>query len=73
MYLRKGFFTAMVVVGRKEQEAVEAALPQATDRLRAVYQQTRACNGQRWLMLDLEDQDGLYQDVLRLIQIRTGR
>ena len=73
LYLREGFFTAMVVVGRKEQEAVEAALPQATGRLRAVYQQTRACNGQRWLMLDLEDQDGLYQDVLRLIQIRTGR
>ena len=73
IYLRESYFTAMVVVGRKEQEAVEAALPQATGRLRAVYQQTRACNGQRWLMLDLEDQDGLYQDVLRLIQIRTGR
>lgn len=73
LYLREGFFTAMVVVGRKEQEAVEAVLPESTDRLRAVYQQTRACNGQRWLMIDLEDQDGLYQDVLRLIQIRKGR
>lgn len=72
LYLREGFFTAMVVVGRREQAAVEAALPECTDRLRAVYQRTRECNGQRWLMIDLEDEDDLYKDVLRLIRIRRG-
>ena len=29
-------------------------------------------NGQRWLTVDLEDQDGVYRDLLRLIQIRRG-
>lgn len=29
-------------------------------------------NGQRWLMIDLEDEDDLYKDVLRLIRIRRG-
>lgn len=30
-------------------------------------------NGQRWLMIDLEDKDDLYKDVLRLIRTKKGR
>ena len=41
-----------------------------TAELREIYQQTREGNGQRWLMIDLEEQGELYDDVLRLIQIR---
>ena len=37
-----------------------------------IYRQTREGNGQRWLMIDLEDQAGLYDDVLRLIEIRKN-
>lgn len=36
------------------------------------YHQTQEGNGQRWLMIDLEDEDELYKDLLRLIQIRRG-
>lgn len=30
-------------------------------------------NGQRWLMIELEDRDDLYKDVLRLIRTKKGR
>lgn len=35
-----------------------------------IYRQTQEGNGQRWLMIDLEDKDELYRDVQRLIGIR---
>ena len=36
--------------------------------LRTLY--PREGNGQRWLMIDLEDKDTLYNDIFRLIEIR---
>ena len=72
IYPREGYFTAMVVVAAKQKAAVEAILPDCTAELRNIYRQTREGNGQRWLMIDLEDQAGLYDDVLRLIEIRRN-
>ena len=72
LYLREGFFTAMVVVGRKEKAAVEALLPSCAPALRELYRETREGNGQRWLMIDLEDEGPLYRDALRLIQLRRS-
>ena len=72
IYPREGYFTAMVVVAAKQKAAVEAVLPDCTAQLRNIYQQTQEGNGQRWLMIDLEDQAGLYDDVLRLIEIRRN-
>lgn len=57
----------------KEKEAVEALLADSTVTLQKLYEQTQEGNGQRWLMIDLEDQDALYQDTLNLIKIRSKR
>lgn len=73
VYPKEGYMTVMVVVGRKEKEAAEAALPECTAELREIYRQTREWNGQRWLMVGLEDGGGIYEDLLRLIQIRRKR
>ncbi len=70
IYPREDFFTVLLVVGKKEKEAVEAILPECTAELREIYDQTKEGNGQRWLMVDLEDPGELYQDVLRVIEIR---
>lgn len=70
IYPRELYFTVMVVVGTKEKEPVEAILPQCTAELQQIYYQTKEGNGQRWLMIDLEDKDDRYRDVLRLIEIR---
>ena len=72
VYPREGYFTAMVVVGRKEKAAVEALLPSCAPALRELYRETREGNGQRWLMIDLEDEGPLYRDALRLIQLRRS-
>ena len=43
------------------------------ENVRKLYEQTQEGNGQRWLMIDLEDQDALYQDALHLIKLRNKR
>lgn len=60
----------MIVVGTKEKALVEAMLPECMVELADIYRQTKEGNGQRWLMIDLEDKNDLYNDVWRLIQIR---
>ncbi len=55
----------------KTKEEAEALLPGCTAELQELYEQTQEGNGQKWLMIDLEDQDQLYQDSLRLIKIRS--
>ena len=70
VYPREGYFTVLVVIGQKEQEAVEVVLQEATTELRDIYEQTKTGNGQKWLMIDLEDDGEMYSDVFRLIDIR---
>ena len=72
IYPRESFFTVMVVVGRKEKDSVEQILPECTPELLDIYRQTKEGNGQRWLMVDLEDRVALYRDLLRIIQIRRS-
>ena len=37
-----------------------------------IYKKTKLGNGQKWLMIDLEDQGEVYEDIFRLIEIRKG-
>ena len=71
IYPRESFFTVMLVVGRKEKEPFEAILPECSPEMREIYQRTKEGNGQKWLMIDLEDSGALYQDVLHLMAIRV--
>lgn len=70
IYPRENYFTVLVVVGKKEKDPVEMFLPEGSPAMREIYHQTREGNGQKWLMIDLEDCDNLYEDVIRLIDIR---
>ena len=72
VYPREGYFTVLVVIGTKEKEAVEAMLPECEARLQEIYHETQEGNGQRWLMIDLEEEGRMYEEVLRLIEIRRG-
>ena len=72
IYPRECYFTVMVVIGRKEKERTEQILPDCSLELQRIYEQTKEGNGQKWLMADLEDKESLYQDILRLIQIRSN-
>lgn len=72
IYPKESYFTVLAVVGKKEKASVEAILPECTPELQEIYHQTQEGNGQRWLMIDLEDRDDLYRDVMRLIRIRRN-
>lgn len=58
--------------GKKRTEVCGTILPECTPQLQEIYHQTKEGNGQRWLMIDLEDRDDLYEDILRLIEIRRN-
>lgn len=70
IYPREGYFTVMIVVAAKQKPHVEELLPSCTAELQTIFHKTQEGNGQRWLMIDLEDKGGLYDDILRLIKIR---
>lgn len=70
VYPRKGYFTVLVVVGRREKERAEALLPQLSEGLRAVYERSYEGNGQRWMMIDLSREDEDFRGVQALIQLR---
>lgn len=72
IYPREGYVTVLIVVGRKEKEAVEEILTECTIEMQNLYHQTQEGNGQKWLMIDLEDRDRLYSDLLRFIRIRRN-
>lgn len=70
IYPKVNYFTVLVVVGAKEKARVEKMLPYLSKELQELYRNTKEGNGQRWLMIDLHSDDGVYQDVLQLIRIR---
>lgn len=70
IYLREQYFTVMVVIGRKEKEAAEQILPELSSDVQEIYERTAEGNGQKWMMIDVEDRDERYEDVFRLIKLR---
>lgn len=72
LYPKRGRFTVLVVVGRKEKARVEALLPAFSEEMRTLYQSTQEGMGQRWLLLELSEPGAVYQDILQLVDIRSG-
>ena len=72
LYPKDGYFTVLVVIGKNEKSIVERILHQCTPVIQEIYHQTAEGNGQKWVMIDLEDRDGRFLDVMRLIDIRRG-
>lgn len=70
IYPHKGYFSVMVVIGRKEKERAEKLLSGLSDRFRQVYDSSREVNGQRWLMVDIGMEDELFQDLMQIIRLR---
>lgn len=70
IYPKKNYFTVLVVIGRKEKETVDQLLPHLSKETQKIYHETTEGNGQRWLMIDLNVDNDIYQDTLKLIHIR---
>lgn len=70
VYPKENHITILIVIGQKEKLQVEAILERLHPTIQEIYQTTKESNHQRWLMIDVEDNDKLYQDILQLIDIR---
>lgn len=70
IYPHKGYFTAMVSVGRKEADEAEAMLPVCDPYIQELYKKADVFNGSRWLMIDVTSED-ILADVKRLIYLRV--
>ena len=42
-----------------------------SNHLQKIYKETPEGNGQRWLMIDLEDNDKRYKEVRKIIGIKS--
>lgn len=70
IYPHEGSFSLMIVIGRKQKEAAQSLLPSLHPVLEQIYDQTPCGNDQRWMWIDLEDQDELADDLMKLIDLR---
>lgn len=73
IYPRENYFTVLIVIGSKEKELAELLLPNLSSEIQEIYRQTKDGNGQKWLMIDLEDKNRIYNDAFRLIRLRAAK
>ncbi len=51
---------------------IEEILPTLSVEIQQIYKETKEGNGQKWLMIDLEDNDKRYEDAKRMLEIRIS-
>lgn len=73
VYPRENYFCVIIVIGKKEKEHLENMLPHFCIEIQEIYGDTREFNNQKWLMIDLEDEDKKYEDVKKILNIRASR
>lgn len=69
LYPMQGYFIALVVVGRRELTEAELLIPVCSDYVQTVFKNTETGNGQKWLMLEVQDRK-IMEDVFSLINLR---
>lgn len=70
LYPKERYFKMLIVIGAKEKTAMEALLPDLSADIQNIYQETQEGNGQRWIMIELEDEDEKFEDVKKMLRVR---
>lgn len=65
-----GYFIALVVIGQKEMTAAESLLPLLSEETQKVFAAAKLGNGQKWLMLKI-NQQASFTDALQLLHLRV--
>lgn len=73
VYPRENYFCVIIVIGKKEKEQFENMFHSFCIEIQEIYGDTREFNNQKWLMIDLEDEDKKYEDVKKILNIRASR
>ncbi|WP_040196899.1 DUF3788 domain-containing protein [Candidatus Soleaferrea massiliensis] len=69
LYPSQGTFTVLVVIGDRERGEAELILPSCTPYLQRLYHDTAEGMGQKWLMIDVKDEQ-ILTDVKKMIAVR---
>lgn len=69
LYPMKGFFTALVVIGAKEEFEAGLLAPTLSDYVQGLINSTGMVMGGRWLMINVTD-ERILEDIKSLIQLR---
>ena len=56
-----------------EKELFEKLLPTMDIRIQDIYMHTKEGNYQKWLMIDVEDKNQVYEDLKTILHIRADR
>ena len=70
LYVRSGWFTAMVTLGAKQVAELETFLPTFSASFRKLYEKTPLFNGGKWLTVDVKKKKEL-EEVQRLILMKA--
>ena len=70
LYIRQGWFTAMVTLGAKQVAELEVLLPTFSVSFRKLYEKTPLFNGGKWLVVDVKKEKEL-EEVQRLILMKA--
>lgn len=70
LYVRQGWFTAMVTLGAKQVAELETMLPTFSAPFRKLYEKTPLFNGGKWLSVDVK-KDKQLEEVQRLILMKA--
>ena len=71
IYPHSGCFSLMIVIGPRQKTLLEERFSLLSEGTQELYRETREGNGQRWLMIDIEDEDERWSDALTLLEIRA--
>ena len=70
LYVRTGWFTAMVTLGAKQLLELETLLPTFSPAFRELYERTPPFNSGKWLVVDVKEPEQL-EEVQRLILMKA--
>ena len=70
LYIRRGWFTAMVTLGAKQAAELETLLPTFSASFRKLYETTPLFNGGKWLSVNVTGPEQL-EEVQRLILMKA--
>lgn len=72
VYPRENYFCVMIVIGKNEKDQFENILHNFGIEIQEIYKATKECNNQKWMMIDLEDENRKYEDVKKVLNIRAS-
>lgn len=70
IYPRENYFIIMIVITTKEKQIFEEKMFDFCHEIQQIYKETKEGNGQRWLMIELEDKDKKYEDIKAILELK---